>query len=299
MGSSTGSAALRLLVAMVWGFGSACTSSTGVSRRDEPDFGTIADPRSPEDVYGVSNGREDYENLYLTTVQITSKVGACSGVLLASNLVLTAAHCFCPVTRAAFDRASCVKEAVVRSHSYVHRSDLPKGWMPVVDASRGEVVVHDQFTSGRDSRGFVDPDRRGTDLAVIFLERPLKGLQPDMQLLSKEVSVGTELTVVGFGASGYRKPDPGVRRSGRNVVSNIHLLPDRKGRELRFQYTGAHTTGGDSGGPCFYEENGVRWLVGINSGHSNSGTQSWFTSTSSYRDWIEAQLEKAKKQSAP
>jgi len=298
MGSIRGRAALWLLVAMVWGFGSACTSSMGVTRGDEPGFGTIADPPSPEDVYGVSNGRDDYENLYLTTVRITSRVGGCSGVLLASNLVLTAAHCFCPVTRAAFDRASCVKEATVLSHSYVYRPDV-KRWLPEVDASTGAVAVHDQFTSGRDSRGFVDPDRRGADLAVIFLERPLKGLRPDMQLQREEVSVGTELTVVGFGPSGYRKLDLGVRRSGRNVVSNIHLLPDMKGREIRFQYPGAHTTGGDSGGPCFYEENGVRWLVGINSGHSNSGTQSWFTSTSSYRDWINAQLEKAQKQSAP
>jgi hypothetical protein len=298
MGSSTGSAALKLLVAIVWGFGSACTSNSGVTRGDEPDFGAIADPPSPEDVYGVSDGREDYENLYLTTVQIRSKLGGCSGVLLASNLVLTAAHCFCPVTRATFDRASCVKEATVRSHLYVYWPGV-KGWLPAVETSRGAVAVHDQFTSGRDSRGFVDPDMRGADLAVIFLERPLKGLRPDMRLKSEEVLVGTELTVVGFGPSGYRKLDLGVRRAGRNVVSNIHLLSDMKGRELRFQYPGAHTTGGDSGGPCFYEENGVRWLVGINGGHSNNSTQSWFTSTSSYRDWIDAQLEKAKKQNAP
>ena len=283
---------------MVWGFGSACTSSTSVTRGDDLEFGTIAEPSIAEDVHGVSGGSEDYQNLYPTTVQLLSKLGACSGVLIASNLVLTAAHCFCPVTRAAFDRASCVKEATVLSYFYVYRPEV-KGWIPVLDTSKGAVVVHDQFTSARNSRGFVDPDRRNADLAVVFLKQPLKGLWPDMKLKREEVLVGTELTVVGFGPSAIRVNDPNVRRSGRNVVSNIHLLSDRKGRELRFQYPGAHTTGGDSGGPCFYEESGVRWLVGINGGHSNNGTQSWFTSTSSYRDWIEEQLEKAQKLSAP
>lgn len=298
MGSSRRSAALRLLVAMVWSLDSACASSTGEVRGSAPGFATLADPPSPEDVYGVSGGSEDYQNLYPTTVQILSKLGTCSGVLIASNLVLTAAHCFCPVTQASFDRSSCAKEATVLSYLYVYRPDS-KNWIPVVNGLKGAVSVHDQFTSGRDSRGFVDPDKRGADLAVIFLERPLKELRPDMEFKGEEVQVGTELTVVGFGPSATHANDPSVRRSGRNVVSNIHLLSDRKGRELRFQYPGAHTTGGDSGGPCFYEENGIRWLVGINGGHSNNGTQSWFTSTSSYRDWIDAQLKKAKRQRAP
>jgi secreted trypsin-like serine protease len=56
---------------------------------------------------------------------------------------------------------------------------------------------------------------------------------------------------------------------------------------------GAHAQEGDSGGPCFREDPGRRWLVGINSGHANGGTISVFTSTFHYRAWIEERIQAA------
>jgi secreted trypsin-like serine protease len=79
------------------------------------------------------------------------------------------------------------------------------------------------------------------------------------------------------------------------VVAELRLSIDRKGREIRFRFPGAHTHRGDSGGPCFFEEKGTRWLVGINGGYVSQGaTESWFTSASSYRDWIEKQIQEAR-----
>lgn len=94
--------------------------------------------------------------------------------------------------------------------------------------------------------------------------------------------------------------DSGTRRFGRNIVTELRLADDRMGREIRFRFPGAHTHSGDSGGPCFREQGDERWLVGINGGYVSQGTtESWFTSTSSYREWIEKQIEAARKLEAP
>jgi secreted trypsin-like serine protease len=76
-----------------------------------------------------------------------------------------------------------------------------------------------------------------------------------------------------------------------------HRPPDETHRSYKratflFRAAGAHTHAGDSGGPCFRETPEGRWLVGINSGHANSGTASWFTSTFHFRAWIAEQMRK-------
>jgi secreted trypsin-like serine protease len=89
----------------------------------------------------------------------------------------------------------------------------------------------------------------------------------------------------------------GERRVGRNKVAMLRALDTQGAREIRFLFPGAHTHQGDSGGPCFREEGNTRWLVGINGGYvaSETAPESWFTSTSSYREWIERQIEEARK----
>jgi hypothetical protein len=128
------------------------------------------------------------------------------------------------------------------------------------------------------------------------LEKALANMAWDSRVRETEVLLNDELVAVGYGAIASEPTKGGVRRFGANVVAELRLSSDRKGREIRFRFPGAHTHRGDSGGPCFLEENGVRWLVGINGGYVSQGTmESWFTSTSSYRDWIEKQIEEAKK----
>ncbi|HYH98889.1 trypsin-like serine protease [Hyalangium sp.] len=247
---------------------------------------------------GVSGGRDDQENLWRAIVRIRSVGGSCSGILIAPQAVLTAAHCFCPVTQAAFNRKPCVKKATVISHFYLYRPEQ-RAWEAVPETSPGDVIVHEDFTAQRNDRGFVDPDKRVADLAIVALEHELSGVKPDVLLRSKEVSEGDELTVIGYGPSAHEAQNGGLRRYGTNEVSAIRTLADQRGREFRFNGSGAHTHEGDSGGPALYIDEGKRWLVGINGGYAENGTQSWFTSTSSYYDWITAQLEKTQKPRAP
>lgn len=127
------------------------------------------------------------------------------------------------------------------------------------------------------------------DLAVVRLEEPIKGLDIGFKFPEREVAIDERLTMVGLGANHYGGKADGIRRLGTNSVTDIILSSGGAGIFL-FRAPGTHTQAGDSGGPCFREDAEGRWLVGINSGHANRGTASWFTSTFHHRAWIQAQL---------
>jgi hypothetical protein len=253
---------------------------------------------SPRDEFGISHGEVDTENRYRSVVQIESGMGHCSGVLVDERLVLSAAHCFCAPTSASatvIDKSNCVRSAKVTSVFY-QRSGTSK--MPVTDDSTGAVIIHAGFRSEvtrRNGKAYVTA--RFADLAVVRLKEPLKNAVPEGKIRSEEVLLHDEAVVVGFGATGAGLPVSNERRVGRNKVAMLRAIDTLGAREIRFLFPGAHTHEGDSGGPCFREEGGIRWLVGINGGYvaSETAPESWFTSTSSYREWIERQIEEARK----
>jgi hypothetical protein len=289
-------AVLFALVAVLCSTG--CASSESQLKEEVVGELVSAGDASSRDEFGISQGELDTENRYRSVVQIESGLGRCSGVLVDERLVLTAAHCFCAPTSASatvIDRSNCLQRANVTSVLYERSGNL---WKAVTNSSAGAVTVHADFRSEvtrRNGKAFVTA--RVADLAVVRLREPLKNALPERKIRREEVLLHDEAIVAGFGATGTGAPVGTERRVGRNKVAMLRAIDAKGAREIRFLFPGAHTHQGDSGGPCFREEGGIRWLVGINGGYvaSETAPESWFTSTSSYRDWIEKQIEEARK----
>jgi hypothetical protein len=287
---------VAIAVAMVC-CGSGCATEKSVAETPVQVEVAAAKQEVSRDEFGVSQGTVDVKNRYRSVVSIRNGRSSCSGVLVAPLLVLTAAHCFCQPRGkggTVIDSSSCAQDAAVLSYFY-ERGD--GGWLPRKDVTRGKVVVNASFRSELERiDGRMIIKSKIADLAAVHLERPLANIAIESAFGSDEVHFNEELTMVGYGATAPDGDGGGVRRFGRNIVSDLRLSDDRQGLEIRFRFPGAHTHAGDSGGPCFREKGDKRWLVGINGGYVSQGaTESWFTSTFSHRGWIEEQMKEVRK----
>jgi hypothetical protein len=206
--------------------------------------------------------------------------------------VLSSAHCFCLpgdfATRTGTwvyttQNAKCEQTASVRVFRYQQEDG---DWVGIPESYEGTVVAHESFRSEvQDGK----VKSRQADLAVIRLKNAVADINPDGNMPEVEVKPDESLVVVGLGPSTDKGADSGVRRFGRNLVTEV--ITTRQVKEFRFTTGGVHVLAGDSGGPCFRETAEGRWLVGISGGFTKAkgGHESWFTSTYYYRDWIERQ----------
>jgi hypothetical protein len=200
---------------------------------------------SPAEAVVRGQVTRDPNGLRQSGVRVESSLGElCSGVLIAPDLVLTAAHCV-------VDRASYRVVAVDRAFR-------PRTTRTVA------VAVHPTFVPGTTPR-----TQPGTDLALMRLERPMG---PDFTPLDPRragrVGTGEAVTLAGFGivAEGQRRSARTLRQTNLisvgplQVANQVLVAVDPEFMAAR---SGAGACRGDSGGPILAASGGGYQLLGI------------------------------------
>jgi hypothetical protein len=235
----------------------------------------------------------DEENRHPSTVMLKPKGLAheseCSGVVVGTDRVLTAAHCVCEGRKVGsvtggmilMDGKACAKSVLVVT--------LIQHWPHEPSTSHtmhydGTVRPHPRF------KMILERDRVVTshaDLAVIVLEKNHEALPLPIPLAATEVEVDEAVTVVGYDQRWAFGALP-ARHSGRHLVGKPPVSGD-EGALL--EPPGVPTFRGDNGGPVLREGSHGLMLVGIVSRVADQETV--FTGTHSHQPWLRAEIQRA------
>ena len=193
------------------------------------------------------------------TVVVAGAKGRCSGVVLAPDIVLTAAHC-------------------VRGGERFHiGGNLGEGYRTQLSPV-AEIVPHPLYAPG---------DSGSPDLAILKLAKPLPERFVPAVLNPRVPRVGDDLIVAGWGKSAAGDSGTGVvlRMVLQRVSQSIRgwVVLSRVGEEA------ANAGPGDSGGPVFAYR-GMHSLVGVMV--AVAGKQTKAVALSAHHDWIRETMRK-------
>lgn len=169
----------------------------------------------------------------------------CTGTLIGPSTVLTAGHCV---------------------DGYV---DFAIGGTTYDVA---DIVRHESYGGGNYN-----------DVALLILQRPVTGIAP-FAIARSPITVGADITIVGFGRIGEYQDGFGTKRSATNQVGQV----DRQTFDFYGSSGGTgNVCNGDSGGPSFAMIDGQEVQVGIHSTkHGTCGEGGTDMRVDYFVDWI-------------
>jgi hypothetical protein len=196
------------------------------------------------------------------TVLIAGKKGRCSGVVLAPNIVLTAAHCILP-------------GEIYRVGGNLTGDDRVP---PALLADVEEIVKHPLYRR---------EDAGSPDLAMLRLAKPLPDRFIPAELSPRGIADGDALIAAGYGKTSMKEaaPKPALRMVLLRVTQTF------RGWMILSSITEDASGGGpgDSGGPVFTYR-GMHTLAGLIIGVSEKRTK--VLALSAHYTWIRETQEK-------
>jgi hypothetical protein len=204
----------------------------------------------------------------------------CTGTVVGSNKVLTAAHCV---------SSDEIKKSVERGQLLFMVGNKQDSMVPLT-------IESFSFPNGEPPEGFKFNKKFDRtledDIALLVTDKPIgidaAKLYEGDPTLDSTISSKANLTFVGFGIDPEALGDSGLG------TKRMALLPVIRSDNSTFFYTsaatGSNTCHGDSGGPAFITGNGVLFLAGITSYGSGDCKQGRSMRVDRYLSWIKARL---------
>lgn len=211
----------------------------------------------------VGSARESRHPSVVTVLgRAGSRAGFCSGVAIARNAVLTAAHC-----------------AHGADDTRIHFKDA-NGAPVLLDVAR--VVRHAGYRSDA-----VAARTRSVDLAIVFTRDDLPPQFAPADLAQGATDVGAAFTLAGFGVA--QEGDP--RSAGILRTADVTLRAPNSNLLLWLAGAGGACTG-DSGGPVFDTRGSVVGIIAFAEGvgANRCGALTQAVRVAPFQAWIDATL---------